>query len=196
LSDPEAKLAVSGLQVANAISDRMLILFALMIQVVCATFFIGNSLSSLIAFRSTPIPWQYQEMIEIGAGLGLVLGIIMGGLALIRSRKRHKQAEEQLRLVSTAFRDIVAEAFEDWGLTPAEKDVALFCIKGMSTQEIAGLRSTSEGTVKAQTNAIYRKAGVSGRSQLLSLFIDTLMDDALMGVGTPDAVGEAADSAA
>ncbi|MEJ1993219.1 MAG: helix-turn-helix transcriptional regulator [Maritimibacter sp.] len=174
----------------------MLILFALMIQVVCATFFIGNSLSSLIAFRSTPIPWQYQEMIEIGAGLGLVLGIIMGGLALIRSRKRHKQAEEQLRLVSTAFRDIVAEAFEDWGLTPAEKDVALFCIKGMSTQEIAGLRSTSEGTVKAQTNAIYRKAGVSGRSQLLSLFIDTLMDDALMGVGTPDAVGEAADNAA
>jgi hypothetical protein len=36
----------------------------------------------------------------------------------------------------------------------------------MSTAEIAALRSTSEGTVKAQTNAIYRKAGVTGRSQL------------------------------
>jgi len=35
-----------------------------------------------------------------------------------------------------------------------------------------------EGTVKAQTNAIYRKAGVSGRPQLLSLFIEDLMDDA------------------
>jgi DNA-binding CsgD family transcriptional regulator len=45
----------------------------------------------------------------------------------------------------------------------------------MSTQEIAELRQTSEGTVKAQTNAIYRKAGVSGRPQLLSLFIDELM---------------------
>ena len=55
--------------------------------------------------------------------------------------------------------------------------VALFAIKGMSTAEIAALRSTSEGTVKAQTNAIYRKAGVSGRSQLLSLFIDDLMRD-------------------
>ena len=33
-----------------------------------------------------------------------------------------------------------------------------------------------EGTVKAQTNAIYRKAGVSGRSQLLSLFIEDLME--------------------
>jgi hypothetical protein len=30
--------------------------------------------------------------------------------------------------------------------------------------------------VKAQTNAIYRKAGVSGRPQLLSLFVDELMD--------------------
>jgi hypothetical protein len=32
--------------------------------------------------------------------------------------------------------------------------------------------------VKAQTNAIYRKAGVTGRSQLLSLFIDEMMRDA------------------
>jgi len=60
---------------------------------------------------------------------------------------------------------------------PSEKDVALFAIKGMSTAEIATMRSTSEGTVKAQTNAIYRKAGVTGRSQLLSLFIEDLMRD-------------------
>jgi DNA-binding NarL/FixJ family response regulator len=47
----------------------------------------------------------------------------------------------------------------------------------MSTAEIAGLRATSEGTIKAQTNAIYRKAGVTGRPQLLSLFIEDLMRD-------------------
>jgi DNA-binding CsgD family transcriptional regulator len=47
----------------------------------------------------------------------------------------------------------------------------------MSTAEIGSLRATSEGTIKAQTNAIYRKAGVSGRSQLLSLFIEDLMRD-------------------
>ena len=72
--------------------------------------------------------------------------------------------------------DVMAERFDDWGLTPAERDVALFAIKGMSIQEIAALRQTSEGTVKAQTNAIYRKAGVSGRPQLLSLFIEDLLD--------------------
>ena len=67
------------------------------------------------------------------------------------------------------------DRFETWALTPAERDVALFAIKGMSTGEIAKLRATSEGTVKAQTNAIYRKAGVSGRPQLLSLFIEELL---------------------
>jgi DNA-binding CsgD family transcriptional regulator len=66
--------------------------------------------------------------------------------------------------------------FEDWGLTAAERDVALFALKGLSIAEIADLRQTSQGTVKAQTNAIYRKAGVSGRPQLLSLFVDELMD--------------------
>ena len=47
----------------------------------------------------------------------------------------------------------------------------------MSTAEIGVLRQTSEGTVKAQTNAIYRKAGVTGRPQLLSVFIEDLMRD-------------------
>ena len=87
------------------------------------------------------------------------------------------KAQERLRRASGAFLDLLEERFTEWGLTPAERDVALFAIKGMSIQEIARMRDTSEGTVKAQTNAIYRKAGVSGRSQLLSLFIDDLMRD-------------------
>jgi DNA-binding CsgD family transcriptional regulator len=118
-----------------------------------------------------------RELLEIGAAIGLILGVVLGGLMLRRAlRERHK-AEEQLRRASGAFMDLLHERFGEWGLTPSEKDVALFAIKGMSTAEIASLRATSEGTVKAQTNAIYRKAGVSGRSQLLSLFIEDLMRD-------------------
>ena len=71
----------------------------------------------------------------------------------------------------------------EWGLSPAERDVALFAIKGLSTSEIAALRTTSEGTVKAQTAAIYRKAGVSGRPQLLSLFIEDLLEPPEAGPG-------------
>lgn len=84
-------------------------------------------------------------------------------------------AEAKLKAASTAFGEHIQSRFDDWRLTPAERDVALFAIKGLNLAEIAGLRDTSEGTVKAQTNAIYRKAGVSNRSQLVSLFVEDLM---------------------
>ncbi len=152
----------------------------LAIQLVCASFFIWDILSSVFGLRDTPISWQSRELMEMGAALGLVLGLIMGAYALYRTLHERNHARESLRRASGLFMDVLAERFHEWGLTPAEKDVALFAIKGMSTAEIAQLRTTSEGTVKAQTNAIYRKAGVTGRSQLLSLFIDDLMrDDAL-----------------
>lgn len=173
--------------------ERTIIAGALGVLAICAGFFIFDILSSMTGWRSKPISWQAREVIEIGAVVGLVLGLVLGGLALRRSRVRHLEAEAKLRLVSIAFMEVVEEYFADWALTPAERDVALFVIKGLSTAEIATLRGTSEGTIKAQTNAIYRKAEVSGRAQLLSQFIDGLMDDRLMAQmsDTPEAVGDA-----
>lgn len=147
------------------------------IQALCAFFFVSDILSSFFGFQTTPISWEMRELLEIGAAIGLILGVVLGGFMLRRALRDRHQAEEQLRRASGAFMDLLQERFAEWALTPSEKDVALFAIKGMSTSEIATLRATSEGTVKAQTNAIYRKAGVSGRSQLLSLFIEDLMRD-------------------
>ncbi len=158
-------------------TGRWVIGAILLVQGVCAFFFVSDILSSLIGFRATPISWQSRELIEMGAAVGLILGLLLGALALGRSIRARHAAEERLRRASAAFMDLLTERFADWRLTPAEADVALFAIKGMSTAEIAGLRQTSEGTVKAQTAAIYRKAGVSGRPQLLSLFIEDLMRD-------------------
>lgn len=148
-----------------------------LVQAFCAWFFVSDILTSILGIRTTPLSWEMREYMEIGASIGLVLGLVVGGLMVIRALKDRNSAEERLRRASGAFADLLQEKFAEWGLTASEKDVALFAIKGMSTADIAGLRSTSEGTVKAQTNAIYRKAGVSGRSQLLSLFIDELMRD-------------------
>lgn len=160
---------------------RSLLLFSslFVVQVLCAIFFISDILITLTGWPVARIDWQVHELIEIGAALGLVLGAGVGAYMLRAALRRSAHVESQLRAASGAFMDLLEDRFRDWALTPAERDVALFAIKGMSTQDIATLRQVSEGTVKAQTNAIYRKAGVTGRPQLLSLFIDDLMDGPL-----------------
>jgi DNA-binding CsgD family transcriptional regulator len=157
----------------------------LALQLASGLFLLWDILGSMLGLASSPIAWVYYELAQIGAVIGLILGMVVSATLMLRSIRRQRKAEESLRLASGAFMDVLQERFAEWELTPAEKDVALFCIKGLSTADIAGLRNTSEGTVKAQTNAIYRKAGVSGRPQLLSLFIDELMSESLAGPSTP-----------
>jgi DNA-binding NarL/FixJ family response regulator len=72
---------------------------------------------------------------------------------------------------------VLDDRFLEWKLSNAEKDVAMFLIKGSSTAEIALMRNTSEGTIKAQNAAIYKKAGVTGKTQLLSLFVEDLFEE-------------------
>ena len=151
----------------------------LAVQTVCALFFTYRIVNDVTGLGGEPISWMAYELIELGAALGLVLGVGVGGFALSRSLARARLAEGRLAELSGAFHALVEERFKEWGLTPAERDVAFFVLKGFSTSEIATLRSTSDGTVKAQTAAIYRKSGVSGRAQLVSLFIEDLLDDRL-----------------
>lgn len=150
------------------------------VQVLCALVFVSDILATVLGLPVGPLDWQLRELMELGAALGLILGGCLGAVLIRATHRRSQHVESQLRAASGAFLDLLEDRFAEWGLTPAERDVALFSIKGMSIQDIAALRSVSEGTVKAQTNAIYRKAGVSGRPQLLSLFIDDLMADTLV----------------
>ena len=148
----------------------------LFVQVISAFFFISEILISVLGVPVAPFSWRLHELIEIGAGVGLLAGVLVGSLALRSAWARTLKAEEALRMARSAFRDVIEERFASWELTPAEHEVALFAVKGFSTQDMASLRGVSEGTIKAQTAAIYRKAGVSGRTQLLSLFIDELVE--------------------
>ncbi len=160
-------------------ANAAFLLVVLMIQIGCAYFFVSDIILTVLGLRSTAISWQVREIQQIGAAVGLIVGPFLGALALRRALRRSDAAEKRLRLASGMFMEHLSERFDAWGLTPAERDVALFAIKGLSTQEIAKFRATSEGTVKAQTYAIYRKAGVPGRPQLISLFIEDLMGDSL-----------------
>jgi DNA-binding CsgD family transcriptional regulator len=147
------------------------------IQAVCALFFVFDMAAGLVGIERDPLSWEVRELIEIGAGVGLLLGVALGAVLLARTLRSNRAMESRLRQLSGAFAELLDERFGEWSLTRSERDVAWFTIKGLSIAEIARLRGTSEGTVKAHSAAIYRKAGVSGRTQLLSLFIDELMEE-------------------
>ena len=81
------------------------------------------------------------------------------------------EAEQILRGLGAAI-DV---QFSRWGLTPAEREVGLLLLKGLSMSEVADVRSTSERTARDQARAIYRKAGVSGRAELSAFFLEDLL---------------------
>lgn len=145
------------------------------LQTVCGIFFVYDLASSIFGWRDRPVSWTWHEALEIMATLGLVLGMAMGALLTATLLQQRKRAAERLRAASSEFFGVVQDRFDHWGLTPSERDVALFMLKGFANAEIAELRKTSEGTIKAQSNAVFRKAGVSGRAQYLGLFIEDLL---------------------
>lgn len=155
------------------LSDRALLIGTLAVQLLCVFYIISDIVLGMLGLP--PLNWTFREVIEIGASVGLLVGLWATALLIRRMTRRADAVEGKLRVASGAFMELLEERFTHWALTPAERDVALFVIKGLTTAEVAAVRNTSEGTVKAQTNAIYRKAGVTGRPQLLSLFIEDLI---------------------
>lgn len=158
-----------------------------LMQLACSGFLIFDMLTSLLLIPTDPINWEVREAMDVGAAIGLMAGGLLGLHLMwraIRERNHAERAREaaetRLRRASSAFRSLLDQRFDEWDLTPAEKDVALFALKGFTLAQMAALRATTEGTIKTQTNAIYRKAGVTGRPQFLSLFIEDLMDDDLL----------------
>lgn len=153
-----------------------------LLQFNATLFFVAGVAITLFDIRIGFLrPQLFAEQFVLQA-VGLVLGVVMGWIALRMSIQRANRAEEKLRHIAVGFSDLLTEYFSRWKLTRAEQDVAVFMMKGMRTKEIAQMRGTSEGTIKAQTNAIYRKAGVTSHMALMSLFIDDLMTDTT----TPD----------
>lgn len=147
-------------------------------QMLAAAVFIASLASSVLGVA--PVAWAVYELTEIGAGIAMMLGTVLGTIVLGQSLIRTREVEAKLRVTSGAFMNLLEERFASWGLTPAEREVAIFAIERLSSQEIAQIRQTSEGTVKAQMAAIYHKAAVTRRPQLLSPFIEELMAGPLL----------------
>jgi DNA-binding CsgD family transcriptional regulator len=67
------------------------------------------------------------------------------------------------------------QQFERWALSPAEKEVALLLLKGLSHREVAAVRSITEATARQQARAVYKKSGLAGRNDLAAFFLEDLL---------------------
>jgi len=115
------------------------------------------------------------------------------GIALLAQRMQ-RQHEEKLSLIrdlETARREgegwrhkmhshvegiriEMERQFEDWGMTNAEREIALLILKGLSHKEVAALRGTSEATVRQQAQSIYGKANLPGKTAFSAYFLEDL----------------------
>ena len=52
------------------------------VQAACALFFVSDILASVLGLPIGPMPWELRELLEVGAAFGLIIGLVLGGLAL------------------------------------------------------------------------------------------------------------------
>lgn len=114
-------------------------------------------------------------LIEGMAAIALLIAVVLGTFqvrALIAAARRDKAA---VAVAQGAVASLITLRFEEWQLTPAEADVALFALKGCDISQIAAMRGSAAGTVRAQLTRVYAKAHVESQSGLIALFLEELI---------------------
>ena len=149
------------------------------LQALCCAYFLVDVLFDLV-FTNLTFALAESDVVEGLVTIALFLGLVFTGSELRQMMRREDKITDQLKIASGAFAELLEVRFDEWNLTEAERAVAVLALKGYSVAEMADLRATAQGTIKAQCAALYRKADVSGRLQLLSLFLDDLMADTLI----------------
>lgn len=144
------------------------------VQGVCLILFIIDLWLELGTF-------DRMTLVEAISVVGLIISVVVVLQEYRRMVRRNREVERKLDAATGAFAAMMDDQFTRWGLTAAERDVALLSVKGLSVSEIAAMRRTAAGTVKAQSAAIYRKAGVSNRAEMISV----LIEDLIAGVPLP-----------
>lgn len=128
-------------------------------------------------------------VLELAVAAGAAVGVVSLSAGYVRARgdldatrrtleRARGEAETWRRRNAEILRGLGAaidRQLDDWRLTAAEKEVALLLLKGLSSKEIAGVRGTSERTVRQQALAAYAKSGLGGRAELAAFFLEDLL---------------------
>ncbi len=174
-----------GTMARRTIDAPATLLVLMAVQLACAVFFVSDVVADYLVtggFAGLDLHLWF----EIAATLALLAAIVLEGRFLSDLLRRKARLEDSLVAASSEVHKVISEQFDEWRLSPAETDIAMFLVKGLATREIAEMRGSAEGTIKAHFNAIFRKSGVHSRAELLSLLIDRLLGNRLVEAEPPE----------
>jgi len=129
------------------------------------------------------------ELVKITPGVLVGVGVVLlfrmsyrqreEQLALLRdlevARLQGQRWRNESRALLAGLGEAIDSQFSRWNLTEAEREVALLLLKGLSRKEVAGIRATTERTIRAQARSVYSKAGLTGRAALSAFFLEDLL---------------------
>lgn len=95
--------------------------------------------------------------------------------SLDRARDESERWRDRYQETIAGLGQAIQEQFHRWQLSPAEAEIGLMLLKGLSLKEIAMIRGTGERTVREQARAVYQKAGLANRAALSAFFLEDLL---------------------
>lgn len=140
------------------------------LQALACAFFLADLVGDVLADGI-----GLHLVIEGMAATALLVAVVLGALQVRSLIAAARRDETAVAAAQGALADLIALRFEEWQLTAAEADVALFALKGCDIAEIAGMRGSAPGTVRAQLTRVYAKAQVDSQSGLIAQFLEELI---------------------
>ena len=119
-------------------------LFAL--QAICCAYFLMDITWDLL-WPTSVNRLADSDVLEALVTIALFFGLAFTGNELRLILTRQDQLEDQIKVASGAFTEVMEARFQSWSLTSAEREIAILAIKGFSIAEMADLRKTKQGTV-------------------------------------------------
>lgn len=158
-----------------------------LLVVVLLTIVVSGTVDLIL---DAPESWRsghvlYEVFLIVGA-LAMAAAVWRGWLRTARSLAQTRRALDERQTERDAWRASAERALlglgaaidqqlQRWGLTAAEREVALQLLKGQSHKEIAYATGRSERTIRQHAVAVYQKSGLRGRAELAAFFLEDLI---------------------
>lgn len=158
------------------LDEKLIIVVFQLICSVILVFDVGGEIhATLLEDEPAQRGTLFHLWSEVLATFLMWVAFMLSYRQLRNHRRALAQAKGQIDAVRGEFAELVGARFREWGLSPAEFEIALLTVKGLRIAEIARLRDSRESTVKSHLTSIFRKAEVSSRTELLAKFVDDFL---------------------